>query len=143
MAEGQTSACPTGMSPAPCTARKATDTSMFASMPGRHCSAEHDGCLNAGAQGVRCSIAVEAVSAGSQHAPGLLAMLQQSPLLRDTCATAVATAGAVSLIKVFEKLTKEGVIGQVMCLGCRPRSAAVFTCACCTLSPVCTAATQG
>ena len=99
------------------------------SMPGRHSSAEREGRMHACAQGARCSIAVEAVSAGSQHAPGLLAALQQAPLLRDTCATAVATAGAVSLIKVFEKLTKEGVIGQVRlrsCLhGCCPHACVV------------------
>lgn len=56
---------------------------------------------------------MEVASAGSQHASGLLGTLQQAPLLRDACATAVATVGAVSLIKVFEKLTKEGIIGQV------------------------------
>ena len=77
-------------------------------------AAEHGMTLGiACEQGVRCSLAVEVASAGSQHASGLLATLQQAPLLRDACATAVATVGAVSLIKVFEKLTKEGVIGQV------------------------------
>ena len=84
------------------------------------------------AQGARCSIAVEAVSAGSQHAPGLLAALQQAPLLRDACATAVATAGAVSLIKVFEKLTKEGVIGQVQPWHLSQRAAARM----CVLHPL-------
>lgn len=49
----------------------------------------------------------------SQQATGILTVLQQSPLLRDTCAMLVATAGAVALVKVFEKLVREGIIGQV------------------------------
>ena len=49
----------------------------------------------------------------SQQATGLLSALQQAPLLRDTCAMLVAPAGAVALVKVFEKLVREGLIGQV------------------------------
>ncbi len=61
--------------------------------------------------------ATQLLSAGGTQASGVLALLQQQPLLRDACATAVATVGAVALVKVFEALTSRGIVDQVMWQG--------------------------
>jgi hypothetical protein len=59
-----------------------------------------------------CAAAAQLLSVGGHQATGLLALLQQQPLLRDSCATMVATVGAVALVKVFEALTSKGVVDQ-------------------------------
>ena len=61
----------------------------------------------------RCSAAARLLPPVGQQAAGVLTALKQSPLLQDTCAMLVATAGAVALVKAFGKLVREGVIGQV------------------------------
>lgn len=65
--------------------------------------------------------AAQLISAGGTQASGLLQALQQQPLLQDTFATAVATLGAVALVKIFEALTSKGIVGQVSkLLSCSP-----------------------
>jgi len=60
---------------------------------------------------VRCS--AELLQCGGQQAASVLHVLQQNPLLRDTFATIVATAGAVALVKIFRALSFRGIVDQV------------------------------
>lgn len=39
--------------------------------------------------------------------------LQQNPLLQDVCATVVAAAGAIALVKIFRALSSRGIVDQV------------------------------
>lgn len=62
-------------------------------------------------QAVRCS--AELLVSGSQQASSALHALQQNPLLQDACATVVAAAGAVALVKIFRALSSRGIVDQV------------------------------
>ncbi|BDA48202.1 probable phytol kinase, chloroplastic [Coccomyxa sp. Obi] len=61
-------------------------------------------------RGVSCS--AQLMVSGTQQASTALQVLQQNPLLQDGCATVIAAAGAIALVKIFRALSSRGIVDQ-------------------------------